>query len=174
GRRAGRQRRGFGAGSGSHHRRRARLGWTERAEPDAGPGEPAVRQQRHQPVGADDERRRGPARLRRRDRGGLLRRPCRRGSPSTDPRPARLRAGACSGGGLVEGVALLTVLILAAFTGYEVIAKVSSTLHTPLMSGTNAISGIILVGSVIVAGRAESTVTLAVALVGVALATVYR
>lgn len=72
----------------------------------------------------------------------------------------------------MEGVALLTVLVLAAFTGYEVIAKVSSTLHTPLMSGTNAISGIILVGSVIVAGRAESTITLALALVGVALATV--
>lgn len=72
----------------------------------------------------------------------------------------------------MDGVVLLTVLVLAAFTGYEVIAKVSSTLHTPLMSGSNAISGIILVGTVIIAGQADSPVTLGLALVAVALATV--
>jgi NAD/NADP transhydrogenase alpha subunit len=69
----------------------------------------------------------------------------------------------------VDGVALLTVLVLAGFAGYEVISKVSSTLHTPLMSGSNAISGIILVGAVVVAGYAESPLTLAVALVAVVL-----
>ena len=46
----------------------------------------------------------------------------------------------------------LTVLILAAFLGFEVIAKVPTLLHTPLMSGTNAIHGIVLVGAMIVAG----------------------
>jgi NAD(P) transhydrogenase subunit alpha len=72
----------------------------------------------------------------------------------------------------VDAVALLTVLILAGFTGYEVIAKVSTTLHTPLMSGSNAISGIILVGTVIVAGHADTTLSLTLALIAVALAAV--
>jgi NAD(P) transhydrogenase subunit alpha len=53
-----------------------------------------------------------------------------------------------------ESVALLTIFVLAAFTGYEVISKVSTTLHTPLMSGANAIHGIILVGAIIVTGHA--------------------
>ena len=47
----------------------------------------------------------------------------------------------------------LTVLVLAVFVGYEVITKVPPTLHTPLMSGTNAVSGIVIVGALIVAGR---------------------
>lgn len=72
----------------------------------------------------------------------------------------------------MDAVALLTVLVLAAFTGYEVIAKVSSTLHTPLMSGSNAISGIILVGTVVVAAHADSWLSLSLALVAVGLATV--
>ena len=49
----------------------------------------------------------------------------------------------------------LTVLILAAFLGVEVISKVPTLLHTPLMSGTNAIHGIVLVGALIVAGAAH-------------------
>ena len=69
-------------------------------------------------------------------------------------------------------VALLTIFVLAAFVGFEVVSKVSSILHTPLMSGANAIHGIILVGAVIVAGRAQSTGVLVVALVAVVLATV--
>ncbi len=69
-------------------------------------------------------------------------------------------------------VALLTTFVLAVFVGFEVVSKVSSTLHTPLMSGANAIHGIILVGAVIVAGRAETTAMLIVALVAVVLATV--
>jgi H+-translocating NAD(P) transhydrogenase subunit alpha len=72
----------------------------------------------------------------------------------------------------MDGVALLTVLVLASFTGYEVIAKVSTTLHTPLMSGSNAISGIILVGTVIIAGHADSPLSLTLSLIAVALATV--
>jgi proton-translocating NAD(P)+ transhydrogenase subunit alpha len=69
-------------------------------------------------------------------------------------------------------VALLTVFVLAVFAGFEVVSKVSSILHTPLMSGANAIHGIILVGAIIVAGRAESTGVLVVALAAVVLATV--
>ncbi|HUG55921.1 MAG TPA: NAD(P) transhydrogenase subunit alpha [Candidatus Limnocylindrales bacterium] len=51
-----------------------------------------------------------------------------------------------------EAFLVVYLFILAAFTGYELIAKVPSTLHTPLMSGSNAIHGIILVGAILVAG----------------------
>ena len=71
-----------------------------------------------------------------------------------------------------EQIALLTVFVLSIFTGVEVLSKVSRTLHTPLMSGANAIHGVILVGAVIVAGQAESAGALAVGLVAVVLATV--
>jgi NAD(P) transhydrogenase subunit alpha len=71
-----------------------------------------------------------------------------------------------------SSVALLTIFVLAVFVGFEVVSKVSSTLHTPLMSGANAIHGIILVGAVIVAGRADSAGAVVVALVAVVLATV--
>ena len=49
-------------------------------------------------------------------------------------------------------IMLLTVFVLAIFVGFEVITKVPPTLHTPLMSGSNAISGITLVGAIILAG----------------------
>jgi H+-translocating NAD(P) transhydrogenase subunit alpha len=73
---------------------------------------------------------------------------------------------------MLASIALLTIFVLAVFVGFEVVSKVSSILHTPLMSGANAIHGIILVGAVIVAGRAESAAALVVALVAVVLATV--
>ena len=57
----------------------------------------------------------------------------------------------------------LTVFVLAAFVGFEVITKVPPTLHTPLMSGSNAISGITLVGAILVTGAGGSS-TLATAL----------
>lgn len=72
----------------------------------------------------------------------------------------------------MDGVALLTIFVLAVFVGYEVISKVSSTLHTPLMSGSNAISGIVLVGTIAIAARAETDLGFAVALVAVALGAV--
>ena len=50
----------------------------------------------------------------------------------------------------------LTVLVLAIFLGFEVISKVPTMLHTPLMSGTNAIHGIVIVGAMIVAGTAHA------------------
>jgi NAD(P) transhydrogenase subunit alpha len=52
---------------------------------------------------------------------------------------------------------LLTVFMLSVFLGFEVISKVPTTLHTPLMSGTNAIHGIVLVGAMIVAGTFDAT-----------------
>ena len=51
----------------------------------------------------------------------------------------------------------LTILVLAIFLGFEVISKVPTLLHTPLMSGTNAIHGIVIVGAMLVAGVATST-----------------
>ena len=71
-----------------------------------------------------------------------------------------------------EEIALLTIFVLSIFTGVEVISKVSSTLHTPLMSGANAIHGVILVGAVIVTGQAHTTAGLVIGLVAVVLATV--
>ena len=66
----------------------------------------------------------------------------------------------------------LTVLILAAFLGVEVISKVPTLLHTPLMSGTNAIHGIVIVGAIIVAGLPDQPTWLRiVTLAAVALAT---
>jgi H+-translocating NAD(P) transhydrogenase subunit alpha len=52
-------------------------------------------------------------------------------------------------------IAVITIFILAVFVGLEVIAKVPQTLHTPLMSATNAIHGVILVGGIIVLGQAR-------------------
>ena len=71
-----------------------------------------------------------------------------------------------------EGVVWLTIFVLSVFVGTEVISKVSSTLHTPLMSGANAIHGIILLGAVIVTGTTESTVALVVGLVAIVLAAI--
>jgi NAD(P) transhydrogenase subunit alpha len=72
----------------------------------------------------------------------------------------------------MDPIALLTIFVLAVFVGFEVVSKVSSTLHTPLMSGANAIHGIILVGAIIVAGQAHDLVVLVIALIAVLLATV--
>jgi NAD(P) transhydrogenase subunit alpha len=71
-----------------------------------------------------------------------------------------------------DPVVWLTVFVLSAFVGVEVIAKVSSTLHTPLMSGANAIHGVILLGAVIVTGSTDDTVALVVGLVAIVLASV--
>jgi H+-translocating NAD(P) transhydrogenase subunit alpha len=66
----------------------------------------------------------------------------------------------------------LTILVLAIFLGFEVISKVPTMLHTPLMSGTNAIHGIVIVGAILVAGRSGAdTLTKAVGFCAVALAT---
>jgi H+-translocating NAD(P) transhydrogenase subunit alpha len=71
----------------------------------------------------------------------------------------------------MEGMTLLTFFVLAVFVGFEVVSKVSTTLHTPLMSGANAIHGIILVGAILVTGHSDSALGLALGLVAVVLAT---
>ena len=71
-----------------------------------------------------------------------------------------------------EAVVWLTIFILSVFVGIEVISKVSSTLHTPLMSGANAIHGIILLGAVLVTGSTHDTAVMVVGLVAIVLAAV--
>ncbi|MGB0101791.1 MAG: NAD(P) transhydrogenase subunit alpha [Nocardioides sp.] len=71
-----------------------------------------------------------------------------------------------------EAVVWLTIFILSVFVGIEVISKVSSTLHTPLMSGANAIHGIILLGAVLVTGTTDSEVALVVGLIAIVLAAI--
>ena len=66
---------------------------------------------------------------------------------------------------------LLTVFTLSVFVGFEVISKVPSILHTPLMSGTNAIHGVILVGAMVVLGTASGALQLTLGFIAVVLAT---
>ena len=72
----------------------------------------------------------------------------------------------------MSGIGLLTVFVLAVFVGFEVVSKVSTTLHTPLMSGANAIHGVILVGAILVTGAAHGVVDIGLGLVATVLATV--
>ena len=131
------------------------VGPSEPRQRDALPREPALRPQR--PGAAHPPRARGcaRARFRGRDHRGCVR----------DP----------SGGGRRVNTSFLielTVLILAAFLGVQVISKVPTLLHTPLMSGTNAIHGIVIVGAIIVAGaHGQPTWLRIVSLAAVALAT---
>ncbi|GAB5562596.1 MAG: NAD(P) transhydrogenase subunit alpha [Synoicihabitans sp.] len=67
---------------------------------------------------------------------------------------------------------LLFIFVLAGFLGFELIAKVPSQLHTPLMSGSNAISGITIVGALLAAGADDSTLTTVLGTAAVALATI--
>jgi NAD(P) transhydrogenase subunit alpha len=69
-------------------------------------------------------------------------------------------------------VTTITILVLAIYVGFEVIRKVPPTLHTPLMSGSNAISGITLVGAVLSAGSGHSTLTTFLGFLAVVFATV--
>jgi H+-translocating NAD(P) transhydrogenase subunit alpha len=71
--------------------------------------------------------------------------------------------------GLLGGVFLF---VLAMFVGFEVITKIPPTLYTPLMSGTNAISGIVLIGAVLVAGRDAGVIGAIIGFLAVVLATV--
>ncbi|WP_127125295.1 NAD(P) transhydrogenase subunit alpha [Georgenia sp. SYP-B2076] len=71
-----------------------------------------------------------------------------------------------------DGVTILTLFVLAAFVGVEVVSKVSSTLHTPLMSGANAIHGIILVGAISVTAHTTSPVLVVLGTLAVLLATI--
>ncbi len=67
---------------------------------------------------------------------------------------------------------LLTIFVLAIFIGFEVITKVPPTLHTPLMSGSNAISGITIVGALAAAGMSEGMLATVLGFIALTLATV--
>ena len=67
----------------------------------------------------------------------------------------------------MTSMAILTIFILSVFVGFEVVSKVSTTLHTPLMSGANAIHGIILIGAIIVAAGAKTTLETTLAILAV-------
>ena len=71
-----------------------------------------------------------------------------------------------------ELLAALFILVLAAFVGYEVVSKVPTMLHTPLMSGANAIHGVIVVGAMLVAASADGPIRIILALLGVILGTI--
>ncbi|MGH3425600.1 MAG: NAD(P) transhydrogenase subunit alpha [Nocardioidaceae bacterium] len=73
---------------------------------------------------------------------------------------------------MTESVVWLTIFVLSIFVGTEVISKVSPTLHTPLMSGANAIHGVILLGAILVTGTSDSGVAVGVGLVAIVLAAV--
>ena len=73
---------------------------------------------------------------------------------------------------IAELLIALYIFVLAVFVGFEVIAKVPTLLHTPLMSGSNAISGIALIGALLVAGRLSSPFDSIIGVVAIVLATV--
>jgi len=71
---------------------------------------------------------------------------------------------------MTEGIwAALYILLLAAFTGYEVICRVPVILHTPLMSGSNFIHGVVLVGAMVALGKADTPVEIVIGFLGVLL-----
>lgn len=71
---------------------------------------------------------------------------------------------------MIDGFIALYIFMLAAYTGYEVIARVPVILHTPLMSGSNFVHGIVLVGAMVALGRANTTLEQVIGFIGVFLA----
>ena len=72
----------------------------------------------------------------------------------------------------MDAIAIISIFVLAVFVGFEVVSEVSSTLHTPLMSGANAIHGVILVGAIIVADHSKTNLELGLSLAAIVLATI--
>jgi len=70
---------------------------------------------------------------------------------------------------MIDGFLALYIFMLAAFTGYEIIGRVPVILHTPLMSGSNFIHGIVLVGTMVALGHAQGTVEITLGVIGVLL-----
>jgi H+-translocating NAD(P) transhydrogenase subunit alpha len=69
-------------------------------------------------------------------------------------------------------ISALFILVLAAFVGYEVVSKVPTMLHTPLMSGANAVHGVIVVGAMLVAATADAPIAIVLAFLAVILGTI--
>ena len=72
----------------------------------------------------------------------------------------------------MDPLALLTIFIMSIFVGYEVVSKVSTVLHTPLMSGANAIHGVILIGAIVVTSHAEGAVELTIGAIAIVLSAI--
>ena len=72
----------------------------------------------------------------------------------------------------IDFVTIFTIFVLSMFVGWEIITKVPPTLHTPLMSGSNAISGITIIGAILSAGTQHSTLTLILGTAAVAFAAI--
>ena len=72
----------------------------------------------------------------------------------------------------MSSIVILTIFVLSVFIGFEVVSKVSTTLHTPLMSGANAIHGIILFVAIMVADKSTTTLTTSLSIAAIVLATV--
>ena len=70
---------------------------------------------------------------------------------------------------MIDGFLALYIFMLAAFTGYEIIARVPVILHTPLMSGSNFVHGIVLVGAMIALGHAQTSFEITIGFIGVLL-----
>lgn len=70
---------------------------------------------------------------------------------------------------LDPNIGLLTIFVLSVFVGFEVVSKVSTVLHTPLMSGANAIHGIVLLGGIIVTGNAEGPLEITLGVIAILL-----
>ena len=131
------------------------VGLDEPAEHDGLRRVAAVLAQRHVAAAAPGARGRAAAGLRGRDR--------RR----------RVRHAARGGAGMNELLVLeLTIFALAIFVGFEIISKVPAMLHTPLMSGTNAIHGIVLIGAMLIVGTADSTIEQVLGFVAVVFGTI--
>jgi NAD(P) transhydrogenase subunit alpha len=71
---------------------------------------------------------------------------------------------------MIEGMTALYIFMLAAFTGYEIIGRVPVILHTPLMSGSNFVHGIVLVGAMVAMGHAHTPLEQVIGFIGVMLA----
>jgi NAD(P) transhydrogenase subunit alpha len=88
-------------------------------------------------------------------------------------RGGRDRRAPCIGeGGALSLITEFTIFVLAAFVGFEVISKVPTTLHTPLMSQTNAIHGIVMIGGLIVVGYATGPVEYVIGTIAIAFGTI--
>jgi len=83
-----------------------------------------------------------------------------------------LIAAASAGQDNLDVVTMIAILVLSAFVGFEVISKVPNTLHTPLMSGTNAIHGIVIVGALVVVSESEGLLSQVLLVIAIAFGTI--
>lgn len=75
-------------------------------------------------------------------------------------------------GAQIDLVTMIAILVLSAFVGFEVISKVPNTLHTPLMSGTNAIHGIVIVGALVIVSQSAGALSKVLLVIAIAFGTI--